>query len=279
MAYFGRISMALAGAVLIAFSCAAQDAGPPEHHPWGQFPVGSWKSVRVVSETLDAAGQVANVTTTLTRTTLTAVDDTSYTLRIETTVEIAGKQFASQPQVVRHGYHGETPGQGVSLRKTGDGELTIDGRTIPCEVRQLVLEADGVKRVSTIHYTSHLAPYQLRRETTTEGGPDEQKATTVVEVAAMGLPERVLGEMRTAAYLKTTRRLPQGTKVTMEIHCDEVPGGVVSHSASETDVAGNVVRRSTLELTDYAIGGHPPNADPVTRRRFFHRRTRKMDER
>jgi hypothetical protein len=277
MAVFWRHFAVLAGlALACAVPCLGQDAAtPPNHHPWGRFPVGSWKTVRVVSESLDAQGQVVNITLTETKTTLVAADAASYTLRVETTVEIAGKRFASQPQTVKHGYYGESAGQSVSVRKTGDGTLMIDGKSVPCEIRQVVFESDGVKRVSNIHYCSTVAPYQLRRETATEGDAAEQRVTTLVEVVALDLPQRVIDEVRPAAYLKTTRRQGTGTKVTMEVHCDDVPGGVVSHSANETDAAGQVVRRSTLDLVDFAIGGHPTNADPITRRRFMHRRTRR----
>ena len=277
MAGFWRQAAAVAGLVLVAaLPCAGQEAAiPPEHHPWGRFPVGSWKTVRVISETLDDQGRVANLSITESRTTLTAIDAAGYTLRIDTTVEVAGKRFASQPQSVKYGYYGETAGQAVSIRKTGDAELTIDGRTIPCEVRQSVIEAAGVKRISTIHYAGQVPPYQLRRESTTEGGPEEQRATMLVEVIALNLPERVIDEVRTAAYVKTTRRQAQGMKVTMEVHCEDVPGSVVGHAARENDAAGRTIRRSTLELIDYAIGGYPPNTEPAVRRRFHRRASRR----
>ena len=66
--------------------------------------------------------------------------------------------------------------------------------------------------------------------------------------------------------------------MTVEVHCDSVPGGVVSHSSGDTDANGKTIRRSTLELIDYAIGGHPATADPVTKRRMFNRsRPRRMN--
>ena len=231
----------------------------------------------MVSETLDANGQVANVIRTETRTTLVAVDDQGYSLRIESTVEVAGKRFASQPQVVRHGYYGESAGKPVAVKRLADEEVVIAGRAVPSEVRQATFEADGVTRTSKIYISSRISPYQLRRETTTEGVPDEQVVRTTVETVAIGLPQKVLSEIHPAAYVKTTRLSPQGTKVTLEAHCDNVPGGVVSHSSSDTDASGNTVRRSTLELIDFAIGGHPVTADPVTRRRFHRQRPRRMN--
>ena len=271
--------LALAAAVLAAGVCVGQEpALPKEQHPWGRFPAGSWKSVRVVSETLDEKGNVANVIRTETRTTLVAADAQGYALRIESTVEVAGKRFASQPQVVKHGYYGETAGQPVTVKKLGDEEVVIDGRSVPSEVRQATIEADGVKRVSKIYYSSRISPYLLRRETTTEGLPDEQANKTTVETVALDLPHKVLSQVQSAAYIKTTRISPQGTKVTLEVHCDNVPGGVVSHSSGDTDASGRTIRRSTLELIDYAIGGHPVTADPVTKRRMFSRqRPRRMN--
>jgi len=263
-------------ATLPAGDCAGQEpALLQQQHPWARFPAGSWKSVRVVSETLDERGIVANVIRTETRTTLVAADAQGYSLRIESTVEVAGKRFASQPQIVKHGYYGETAGQSVTVTKLADEELVIDGRSLPSEVRQATFEADGVTRVSKI-YSSRTSPYQLRRETTTEGLPQEQGVTTTVETVAIGLPQKVLNEVQPAAYMKTTRKGPQGTKVTLEVHCDNVPGGVVSHSSSDTDPSGNTIRRSTLELIDYAIGGHPATADPATRRRA-RQRPRRMN--
>jgi hypothetical protein len=250
---------------------------PQEQHPWGRFPVGSWKSVRVVTETLDDKGQVANVTRTETRTTLVAADERGYSLRIESSVEVAGKRFASQPQLVKHGYYGETAGQSLTVKKLGDAEVEIDGRKIASDVRQAVFETDGIKRTSTIHYSSTVSPYQLRRETVTEGVPEDQRSTTLVETVALDMPHKVIAEVRSTALLKTTRKSPQGLKITLEFHHDDVPGGVVSHAATEADASGRVVRRSTLELIDYAIGGHSPTADPVTRRRMFHRQRPRRD--
>jgi hypothetical protein len=276
---FRIASLLVAGAILLVNPCAAQVTEPTaQQHPWGRFPAGSWKSVRVVTETLDEKGQVAGITRTETRTTLVAADARGYSLKIESTVEVAGKSFMSQPQVVKHGYYGEPAGQSVAVKKIGPADLQIDGRTIASDVRQTTFESDGVKRVSTIHFSSDVSPYQLRRETVTEAATEDQRSTTLVETVALDMPQKVHGQVRSAAFLKTTRKSPQGTKVTVEIHCDDVPGGVVGHSANETDASDRVIRRSTLELIDYAIGGHPPSADPVTRRRAVNpRRARRMN--
>lgn len=254
---------------------AAQEAAIRiEQHPWGRFPVGSWKTVRVISETLDDDGNVANITTTDTRSTLVAADTKGFTLKVEVTVEVAGKRFVSQPQLAKHGYFGEIAGEPLAVKKTGDAELTINGVKVPCELQQLTLETAETKRVSTLHYSNAVFPYIMRRETTTTDGPDAKPSSTLVEVVATGPPEKVLGELKPAAFVKTVRNGAGGSSITMEVQCHDVPGGVVSHSAQEMNPAGRTIRRSTLELLDYSIGNGQTNENPLIRRRKFHRRTR-----
>lgn len=235
--------------------------------------------MRVVSEILDAEGRVAGITTTDTRTTLLASDTSNYTLRVDVTVEVAGRRFASAPKTVRHGYYGESPGQPVSVKALGDSQLALDGRMVACELRQAVIEADGVKRVSTIHYSDSVSPYQLRRETTLDPAAEEQQASTLVEVVGLDLPHRVVNEIELCNYVKTTHKQPQGTKVTLEVQSDDVPGGVVSHWASETDEHGKVVRRSTLELVAYEITEAKAGEISYERRRHARRAARRMNDR
>ncbi len=240
---------------------------PPEHHPWGRFPVGSSKVVRTTSEALDEKGQVVSVTTTDTRTTLIATDPTGYTLQTDATVDVASRRITAAPQAVRHGYYGELPGQALGAKRTSDASLTIDGRSIPCEVRQVTVSGESGKVLTTLYYSDQYPPFILRRETSVEGAAEEKRNSSLVEVVALDLPQRVRGELKSASYIKTTQTLPQSSKVTLEVHCDDVPGGVVAHWASETDAAGRVLRRSTLELVEFHIPtpttGQPP---PVYRR-------------
>jgi hypothetical protein len=277
---------AIAAALIVAALCAAPTAGqdlafPPDQHPWGHFPVGSWKRVRTSAESLDEKGQVVSVTITDTKTTLVAADDSSYTLQTDATVDVASRRISAAPQSTKHGYYGETPGQLLAAKHTGDSSLTIDGRTIPCEVRQVVLTGDNGKLVSTIYYSSQFPPFVLRRETSVEGAPEEKRNASLVEVVALDLPQRIRGDLKQASYVKTTQKLPQGSKVTLEVHCDEVPGGVAAHWASETEAGGRVVRRSTLELIDYYVPSPTGQTQPGLLRRPIRpgKAARRMDPR
>jgi len=249
----GWLSLVLAGT--LCWAASAQDATfPRELHPWGRFPVGSWKRVRTTSQALDEKGQVLSESVTDTRTTLTAVGPDSYTLQTEVTVEVASRWITGLPQVTRHGFYGETPSQAVSVRKLPDAPLTIDGRTVNCQVRQVVLASEGGKLIHTLHLADQVPPFILRRESTLENGQNEEKRrTAMIEVIALDLPFRIGGELKSASLIKTTQFLPRGSKTTFEIHCVDVPGGVAAHWATETNGGGRVIRRSTLELLDFGI--------------------------
>jgi hypothetical protein len=90
------------------------------------------------------------------------------------------------------------------------------------------------------------------------------------------MPEKVLTEVKSAAHVKTIESFDNGSnKVTLEVHCDAVPGGVVSHTSKQLG-ADKRITRSTLELVDYeAIVRAPLVKQPETgRRRLFQKRRR-----
>jgi hypothetical protein len=239
--------------------------------------------VRVASESLDASGRVVSMTVTETRSTLIAATPDDFTLRVEVVLEVGGKRFPPQVQTVKHGYHGETADQKVTTKKVGDGEVVVNGKRIPCEIRQITISGEDAVRESKVSYSPTTPPYQLKRETTTAtktpGGEETTASSTVVDVVALELPHLVLGEIKTSAAVRTVHKHAKGTSVTLEAHCDDVPGGVVSHAASESDQAGHVIRRSTLELVDYSIGVGRVEEPSLIRRRKFHRnRQRRSDE-
>jgi hypothetical protein len=263
---------AMMAAVVAAIAAAAPATSqelpfPRDHHPWGHFPVNSWKTVRTTVESLDDKGLVVSVTFTDTTTKLLAADETSYSLKTDTIVNVAGQRIISPSQTAKYGYYGETAGQTPVVKRAADTSLTIDGRPIPCEVRQVNLSGDTGKLVSTLYYSSEYPPFVLRRETSVEGAPEERRNSSLVEVVALDLPQRVRGELKQASYIKTTQKLPKTTKVTLEVHCDDVPGGVVAHWASETDSVGRVVRRSMLELINFEVARPPGQLQPTLIRR------------
>ena len=87
---------------LVCLGDGADESGlTPEIHPWGRFHKGAWKRYRVVTESLDDNGQVVNTSVTETKTSLEDVGTDSVTLRVEATMEIAGKRLPAEPKTVR----------------------------------------------------------------------------------------------------------------------------------------------------------------------------------
>ncbi|QDU31173.1 hypothetical protein ETAA8_63260 [Anatilimnocola aggregata] len=252
---------------------------PPEAHPWGRFPLGSWKSVRVTSETLDANGKSTGNSVTETKTTLIEASDHDYSLQVEVTVQVEGKRFARPPQVARLSYWGDLSESPTGVRKVGTAEVELNGKSMPCEIRQVVTEQQGERRQSVVYYCDTSFPYVLKRESiVTLTAAEAKPQTTRVEVIATNLPYRILGQLRSVAYVKTTRKLASGSTLTMEVQSPDVPGGVVSHSAQELDDAQVVNRRSTLELIDYGVGSEPVEEASPARKRWFRSRSRRGEE-
>ncbi len=228
-------------------------------HPWGQFQPGAWKIVRVVAETLNKQGQVVSTSKTDTKTTLVGIDPDGVTLEIQACMEVAGKRFEAEPQTVKQGFHGEMLGPHLALKELVDGELVIEGQTIACKVRQLESVLPSGKTTTTIHYSTTIAPYVLKRESVTFG-PDgkTELSRTCVEVTSLNMPVRVRGELKNGVFVRMANRTDANAVATFVDVLPEVPGGIVANRSKEIDKNGRLVRRSTLELIDY---GEEPERD------------------
>jgi hypothetical protein len=250
----------VAGIALVPSLCWAQTGYEPrKHDPWARFKPGAWQRVRAVAETFDEKGELLGRSTTETSTTLESVDARGVTLRTAVTVEIAGKRFDSPPRSVSKGFYGELNGETAKVADDGTGSVTIGEQRIPCQIRRVTIEdlSSSVpsKRVSTVYFTDHVVPYELRRETVcTDREEKKLNYRTDAAVTAISLPYKVLTEIQTVAFVRTVHTSPKGKTITVEVHCPRVPGGVVAHWSREMDEAGRIVRRSVLELVDYGIG-------------------------
>lgn len=255
---------------LLGGHCAAQEAA--YQHPWGRFQAGSWKTVRVVTQLLDEKGNVESTTSEETKTTLTQVDDSRYTVKVEITVETDGKRYPAAPKLVTRGFYGEVNGQKALVQELGQSEVSICGRRIPSRIRRIVINGVDTKRISTVHYSSDVAPHVLRRKTTaTDATAKVSSFESLVEVVAFDRLQRVLGRNMPTTAVQTVSKQANGeSTVTLEYQSMTVPGGVVSHTEKTHAADGRVLRRRTLELTAYqAFTGPAPR-----RSRPFRARTR-----
>ncbi len=226
------------------------------HHPWGDFEPGAWKLVRVLTETLDENGLVTGTSTTDTRTTLLQRDEQGITLEVSTTVEVAGKRFEPEPQILDQGYWGQVETQTLRPGKTSPARITIAEQSISCQVQELEVIGSSTRTTSKVYFSDAIRPHVLRREstTTTLDGSDKLGETTI-EVIALDMPFRVLSEVHPTAHVRSVNRHPKGIVFTVAVTSGDVPGGVVSHWSKESDRTGRIIRRSTLDLLDYGLEG------------------------
>ncbi|MCC7084673.1 MAG: hypothetical protein IT427_06670 [Pirellulales bacterium] len=224
-------------------------------HVWGRFDAGSWKRVRIVTETLNDHGEVSSAATTETKTTLLGVNSKSLRLKIEATVDLDGKRFTSQSRVIEYGFFSPQPSASAEMQWVGTGHVTIGDRRLPCQVRQVTASSGGTRHVTKLYLSDSIEPFVLKRETATieANGKPATNLTSTVEVIALDMPVHVQREMKSAAIERTIQHTPQGTSETLDWTCVDVPGGIVSRTSKELDEKGKLLRRSTLELVDYHV--------------------------
>ncbi len=222
-------------------------------HAWGRFRPGSWKVVRVTTETLDPNGAVATSSVTETRTSLENVTDRAVTLKVETTVEVAGKKLEAPSQSVSQGFYGEPADQAPTVKELGAENLVIGGKTYLCQLEQVETISPGGKVVSKIWRCDSTAPYILKKETTTTAPEGNNKEESTIEVVSVGRQRRILARLRGAIELRLVNRNARGRTETQAWHCEDVPGGVVAQESKEFDTADKLVRRSRLELVEYLV--------------------------
>ena len=258
---------ALVLVVLCSATLHAEDRSALQiYHPWGRFHPGSWTQLRQITETLDTSGRVVSLSTTDTRTTLVQVTADGVTLKVDVTVELAGKRLANPPQTIKQGFAEQSPGQTVSLKQLGATELAIDGKKIPCQAEQLEIIGGGQRRLVSVNYSDN-RPHILRKVSTSSSLPSGTTTSELTsEVIALDMPYKILNETKQVCYVKTVQK-QEGTTTTVSVHAESVPGEIVSHTSKKIDAGGQLVRRSTLELVDYRVETSEPQTPPEGSRR------------
>jgi hypothetical protein len=249
-----RILTLVLGFAAFAASGLAQEAGvSAKLHPWGHFDPGAWKTVRVVTETLNEQGQVVSTSTADSKTTLVDIDNEGVTLETQACMEVAGKRFEAEPQTVKQGFHGELVTPNLKVKEPVAGQVIIEDQKINCKVQQLESTGPDSKTVTTIYYCLTLPPYILKRESVTTDLAGKKLSETNMEVVSLNMPSEIRqGETKNGAYVMTVHENGKGTVTTLAVLVlPEVPGGIVSSSSKEVDKSGRLVRRSTLKLVDY----------------------------
>lgn len=257
-------TLPIVGTLLAFLIAVANPAGADEldellrqAHPWARFGKGAWRHVRIVTENYDADGRLADGSLTDNKTTVTDVTPDRVTLQVEVTVEVAGQKFPSQPQLIEQNYAGETLGKIAPAKALEPQTLTIDGREIRCEARELTISGGVTNEQAQIVFAAGHQPAILRRQSTlreTGDGKVLQEITSQVMSLHM-IRHLIQQEAPQNVYLvRTNQKTDRGTTITWSWHAPDVPGEVVDECSHKTDAEGRVVRRTTLELVGYGTG-------------------------
>ena len=221
-------------------------------------------------EEFDEKGLVTNKSITDKRTELKDVEKNGVTLVREVRYEVSGKRFPRDPETFKEGFHGELVSQGLKVKEAGNGHVVIEGRKIPCNILQLERVGPASRTVTTIYYSTTLAPYVLKRQSVTTNLADNNpRDETTIYVMALDMPCKVLAEIQTVAYVKTVSKHVKGTTTTWAATSEDVPGGVIWYASKELDKTGRLIRRSTLELVDYGVEPGRPGLFGRPRRGIF----------
>jgi hypothetical protein len=241
-----------------------------KHHPWGRFTPGAWKLVRVDTYEGDAT---AVTSSTETKTTLQSLAEDGVSLLIEVVVEVGGKQFETQPQVVKQGFDGELCTPGAVVKNLGAGQVTIQGRKINCQIERIEIAAADSRTATKIYYSDAVEPYVLRRESTKADLQGKTLSQTTVDVTALDVLQDVLTDKhgrvdrRRASSVKAVLTTSKGTTTTLAMTCADLPGGVFRNTIDELDNQGHRIRHSVLTLVDYGLSPGDNHVDPVRYRR------------
>ena len=241
-----RLSLSL-GWLILAVSASVVSAEGIERkfHAWGRFNVGASKHEKITTQSYDAEGNLET----------TSVTDKVTTLKIETTVEVAGSQVQSTTTLQR-GFDDvefSKPSKGTAtVVAEGTANVLVDEQPIPAQVYHAT-SAGKIERTVTKLFYSQEPPYLLKSETTripVAGGPPSR---TTFDVMSLEIPWKVGADLHSSAIARRIRRHPKGRAVEWSVIVSDIPGGIVAASTKEQDAQGNLLRRSVLELLDYEV--------------------------
>ena len=245
-----RTLLALLIVLTSATLVVAQEDGKAarKRHQWGRFTVGAWKRMRIRKETY-SEGKVAVTSVEEAQTTLTKADDLKFTLELVTHVKAAGEDLNRPKREVSLTYYGASPGQKAEVK-------TLDATAHTYVPGQGVMEVKVISK--SMHRTTKLfigknTLMPLRQETTVVTPEDNILVQTTSHVTLQNILHLVMNEPRNATMIRTEVRRPDSIQHTVEVHCAQVPGGVVHGWTKVTDRNGVLKERVLIELVDFGI--------------------------
>jgi hypothetical protein len=220
-------------------------------HAWARFGPRAWKEVRIRSSAFDENEQLIRSSTTIARTRVTRVALRTVSLCVATTVEVAGQEFSAEPREFTR----DLAPQVESSKIVGTDDIEIDGQKYPTQVIQLVTKSGTKRDTSSLYFSGNTVPQTLKRVTTSVDtqAPGLPISTTVL-VTELDKKRDVLGEWKCSWSVTTVIKRGDQTVTIREVHCQDVPGELVSQITEERNEAGQLVSRKELQLVGYGQG-------------------------
>ena len=256
------VSMAFCGPIT-----ASQMAIDPGHHPWARFAEGTMVETRVITETLDAEGQVVSTSTTRRTTSLVARRDNRVTLNVVARVTVGGRRFEADPQVLELGLYDEAVDETFQLIDNADetGDVVIEGVSYPCRIIAFKQTRQGTEMTTRLFYRAGSRASRPAFGDDAESGNFETEPSPgdrTMQILALRVPYPWESRIFPAALRRDVQTHANGRTITLGWHSTSIPRRRFGCVFRQFDGEGVVVRRS-LDRTRQ--GGHRQVTVPFQR--------------
>lgn len=242
-------------------------------HPWGRFPEGAWKRIRIVrpEDSSDKLRRINPRHSSAEYTiTLTQILPDQYTLTTESALSGAGRKWNNPPTTNGSNYWEEgLEMKLVSFKTQDDLVLDIEGVSYSCSWEQIIFE-DETKRVEIKTWRSdtcaHL-PQILRRERKVylkkPGEENSLYLSSIYQLSPTSFPYSVMGKVHHVWKCEQTDESSQGKTVITSLISLNVPGETISSDTRQYSPQGELIAQSTAYLVDYGFSCSKGRSEPV----------------
>ncbi|MBR0239334.1 MAG: hypothetical protein IJQ39_14665 [Thermoguttaceae bacterium] len=242
-------------------------------HPWGRFPEGAWKRIRMVRSE-GSAEKVRRInfrhSSAEYTITLSQILPEQYTLTTESALSGAGRKWNNPPTTNESNFWEESSEMKlVSFKTQDDLVLDIEGVSYSCSLEQIVFE-DDAKRVEIKTWRSdasaHL-PQILRRERKVflkkPGEENSLYLSSIYQLSPTSFPYSVMGKIHHVWKCEQTDESSQGKTVITSLISLNVPGETISSDTRQYSPQGELSWQTTGYLVDYGFSCSKGRSEPI----------------
>jgi hypothetical protein len=228
--------------LLLLVAAAAEDLTPREGSGWAGFKAGSF--VRIKNTRVQTGRMLAP---TITKMTLAKVETTRLTLSIQAENALGVSDEAQQVVVSASGEAG--PGEKEKEEGSGEEEVAVAGKAVPCDRVQITVTGAAGKRVIT-KWIARDPKVIVKRVTVTYDLEGKESARETILLQSLVPEERAVGARKARCVKYATERVEAGYEFKGTAYLSrDVPGGLV-WSEDEVSKDGAVLLTQRAEVLD-----------------------------